>query len=274
MTKPADPKRTTGDERERLLARLEKALKEALDRSEAAESTIEDQRQRLKSLGAGREESMRALAEARAELQRVMQERDELRQKLTRVDSVQTATIALTDEDPTPAPAELPVPSLEELMTALGEIKASGDTPVAGHLHQRVRAAGDGDRSEEMISPELVFPEKYAATAESAENEGPATKVLVLLDTERPVKYPLFKKTMTIGRADIADIQIGNDFLSRLHARIVSTPTGVAVEDVDSKNGIRVNAKIVTRQELRHGDVIDLGRVRFRFIDYAAGDGD
>ena len=158
MTKPADPKRTTGDERERMLARLEKALKEALDRSEAAESTIEDQRQRLKSLGAGREESMRALAEARAELQRVMQERDELRQKLARVDSVQTATIALTDEERRPAPAEIPVPSLDELMTALGEIKASSDNPVAGHLHQRVRAAGDGDRSEEMISPELVFP--------------------------------------------------------------------------------------------------------------------
>ena len=96
----------------------------------------------------------------------------------------------------------------------------------------------------------------------------------MLLDTERPVKYPLFKKTMTIGRADIADIQIGNDFLSRLHARIVSTPTGVAVEDIDSKNGILVNAKVVTRQELRHGDIIDLGRVRFRFVDYAGGDAD
>ena len=95
MTKPADPKRTAGDERDRALARLEKALKEALDRNEAAESMLEDQRQRLKSLGAGREESMRALAEARAELQRVMQERDELRQKLARVDSVQTATMWL-----------------------------------------------------------------------------------------------------------------------------------------------------------------------------------
>ena len=98
MTKPADPKRSAGDDRS--LARLEKALREALDRSEAAESTIEDQRQRLKSLGAGREESMRALAEAREELRRVMQERDELRNKLTRVDSVETARIALPDGNP------------------------------------------------------------------------------------------------------------------------------------------------------------------------------
>jgi pSer/pThr/pTyr-binding forkhead associated (FHA) protein len=124
-----------------------------------------------------------------------------------------------------------------------------------------------------MLSPEVVFPEKYAATAESAEHEAPVSKVLVLLDPERPIKYPLFKENMTIGRAEGADIHIKNDFLSRLHARIVSTPSGTAIEDIESKNGIRVNAKLVaTRQELRHGDVVDLGRLRFRFIDTAAED--
>ena len=274
MTKQADTKRQASDERDRALTRLEKALKEALDRGQSAESKIQDQRQRLESLGAGREESMRALAEAREELRRVMQERDELRQKLERIDSVQSATIALPDEEPTPSPAELPVPSLEELMSALGEIKSSGDNLVAGHLHQRVQSARDSDKAEVMLSPELVFPEQYAMTAESAEQAGPASRLLVLLDPERPVKYPLFKETMTIGRADVADIQIDNDFLSRVHARIVSTPAGVAIEDADSKNGIRVNAKDVKRKDLRHGDIIDLGRLRFRFIDTATDDAD
>jgi FHA domain len=272
MTKQSDPTRSTGDERDRALARLEKALKEALQRSEAAESTIEDQRQRLKSLGTGREESMRALAEARDELRRVSQERDELRTKLSHLDSVQTATIALPDEDRGPPQAAVTVPSLDDLMRALGEIEPR-DTPVAGHLHQRVQAP-DTDRSEQMISPELVFPERYATTAESAGHEAPVPRMLVLLDPERPVKYPLFKETMTIGRADIADIQITNDFLSRLHARIVSTPNGAAVEDIESKNGIRVNAKVVRRHDLRHGDIIDLGNLRFRFIDTTADDAD
>jgi hypothetical protein len=274
MTKQGDSKRPAGDERDRALARLEKALKEALDRSESAESKIQDQRQRLESLGAGREESMRALAEARAELRRVVQERDELRQKLERIDSVQSATIALPDEEPERAPVELPVPSLDDLMRALGEIESSDDNPVAGHLHQRVQSARDSDKAEVMLSPELVFPEQYAATAESAEQAGPASKLLVLLDAERPVKYPLYKETMTIGRADVADIQIDNDFLSRVHARIVSTPTGVAIEDVESKNGIRVNAKDVKRKELRHGDIIDVGQLRFRFIDTVRDDAD
>lgn len=273
MTKPGDPTRT-GDERDRALARLEKALREALQRSEAAESMLEDQRQRLKALGSGREESMRALAEAREELRRVSRERDELRKKLSRIDSMQTETIALPDDDPA-LPAFGAVPSLDDLMSALGDIKERRDTPVAGHLHQRVQsAANDAGGSEEMLSPELVFPEKFAATPESADEQAPASRVLVLLDPERPVKYPLNKETMTLGRADAADIHINNGFLSRLHARFVSTESGVAVEDIESKNGIRVNAKLVTRQQLRHGDVIDIGRLRFRFIDTSADDVD
>lgn len=273
MSKPGDP--TKSDEHERRLARLEKALGDALARSEAADAMLEDQRQRLKALGAGREETMRALTEVREELKRVTQERDELRKKLSRVDSVQTATIALSDDDPGPSPATANVPSLEDLMGALGMIEEpSSGAPVAGHLHQRVQAASD--ESEEMISPELVFPEKFAeastAAGDKAANAG--ARVLVLLDADRPVKYPLFKDTMTIGRADIADIQISNNFLSRLHARIVTTSQGVVVEDIESKNGIRVNSKQTTRQTLRHGDIIDFGRLRFRFIDTGADDAD
>ena len=133
----------------------------------------------------------------------------------------------------------------------------------------------DTDDSEEMISPRLVFPEQFAETAKPGEEAAAAaSRVLVLLDPERPIKYPLYKETMTIGRADIADIQIDNGFLSRLHARIVSTPEGVTIEDFESKNGIRVNAKLTPRQTLRHGDVVDLGRLRFRFIDTASDDAD
>ncbi|HEX7235797.1 MAG TPA: FHA domain-containing protein [Gammaproteobacteria bacterium] len=273
MTKPGDPKRPSTPERDEALAQVEKALNDALERGRAAEALIEDQRQRLKSLGLGREQSLRALADARDELERMTRERDELRKQLTQLDRMQTETVALPEDFRVPGP----VPSLDELMAELGDIEepGAGGRRIEGHLHQRVQAPSDAERSEEMISPELVFPEKFAVTAESGEQQGPASRMLVLMDPERPIKYPLFKDTMTIGRADIADIQIANDFLSRLHARVLSTPKGSAIEDVESKNGIRVNAKLIAgRQPLRHGDIIDLGRLRFRFIDTAADDGD
>jgi hypothetical protein len=261
------------------MVKLEKALADALSRSDAVEELLADQQQRLKALGTGREETMRALAEVRDELRRVSQERDDLRKQLTRVDAVQTATIALPEgDDAVPAAGIAELPSLDDLMAALGDIEMPRSSP-DGILHQKVQAEPeqpherDTDRSEEMISPELVFPEEYAATEQPAEaKDAKVSRVLVLLDAERPIKYPLYKEVLTIGRAEIADIRINNGFLSRLHARVVSTPDGVYIEDVESKNGIRVNAKLTPRQSLKHGDVVDLGRLRFRFIDTATGD--
>lgn len=279
--KPSDPKdpKGRGETTDERMARLEKALSEALSRSEAVEDVLADQQQRLKALGTGRAETMRALAEVRDELRRVSLERDELRKQLTRVDSVQTATMALPDNESVPTTGRAELPSLDDLMAALGDIETPGGGP-DGILHQKVQAEPERpierrktDRSEPMISPELVFPEQYAATEQPAgTKDTPVSRILVLLDAERPIKYPLYKEVMTIGRADIADICISNGFLSRLHARVVSTPEGVFIEDIESKNGIRVNTKLTPRQELKHGDVIDLGRLRLRFIDTASDD--
>jgi hypothetical protein len=277
MTKPTEP--TTPQSADERIAELERALATALARSDAAESQVADQQKRLKSLGSGREESMRALAEAKNELRRTSLERDELRKQLARIDSVQTTTLALPESDTggtstSEAAVAAALPSLDDLMAALGKIQEQEQDPgtrVEGHLHQRVKL--DTDDSEEMIAPALVFPEEFAATAGAAgAADAPTSRLLVLLDSEKPVKYPLVKEVMTIGRADAADIQIDNGFLSRLHARIVSTPEGVTIEDYESKNGIRVNAKLTQRQALRHGDTVDLGRLRFRFIDTASED--
>jgi hypothetical protein len=274
---PQDPKGHGGTADERM-TKLEKALSEALSRSQAVEDVLADQQQRLKALGLGREETMRALTEVRDELRRVSIERDELRKQLKRIDSVQTATIALPEDESVAPTGAAELPSLDDLMAALGHLETPRGGP-DGILHQRVQAEPErahertGDISEEMISPALVFPEQYATSEQPAGTEGaPVSRILVLLDGERPMKYPLYKEVMTIGRADIADITINNGFLSRLHARVISTPQGVVIEDIESKNGIRVNAKLTPRQELKHGDVVDLGRLRFRFIDSARDD--
>lgn len=270
---PQRPKATrTDEERDRALHRLEKALAESLARSRIFEKQLADQRQRLEALGSGREETMRALTEARDELRRMKSERDDLRRRLSRVDSVQTATIALPEDEAAPTAAPDKLPSLDDLMTALGNMAKPSNVP-NGHLQQRVHSSADLGASEEMIAPALVFPEEYAATSGAdASGTQRISRVLVLLDEERPIKYPLFKEVMTIGRADIADIQINNDFVSRLHARVVTTPDSVIIEDIESKNGIRINSKLTDRQPLQHGDVVDLGRLRFRYLDTASDD--
>jgi hypothetical protein len=224
------------------------------------------------ALGNGREESMRMLAEARAELGRVSSERDQLRDQVERLDGFQAATVALRDED-IEEPGIYSPPAMEELMASLRAIedarrREDGPLGVAPH------AVASPDESQEMIAPELVFPEEYgSATTEqpspAAVAAGSAARVLVFLDGEQPIQYPLYKRVMTIGRSTQADIQINGDFISRVHARVVSTDGSVVVEDVDSKNGIRVNAKPITRHLLQHGDVIGLGKLRFTYVDTA-----
>jgi len=275
MTKPPRDSAPTGDTSSRL-ARLEQALSDALARTAAAEAQLTDQRARLEALGQGREESMRALVDARSALRQMTIERDEARQQLARVDDLQTATITLPDEEATASTATpTSLPSIEELMAGLGEMTERGQRTGGGHLHVRVQTPSDSDRSEEMLSPEVVFPEEYAKTAQTGETEavsGPTSRVLVLLDGEQPIKYPLYKESMTIGRADSADIQINSAFISRLHARVESAAATVTVADIGSKNGIKVNSKLAQQHTLRHGDVIAIGPLRFRFLDTAADD--
>ncbi len=242
-------------------------LEDAARRSSTAEHKLADQQKRLAALGNGREETMRLLAEARAELARVSAERDQLRKHLARIDGMQTATVTLGEEEIEEPSVHYSLPSIDELMASLSMIEEAGTQHDSGHLLSPV--VGDDEESQEMIAPELVFPEEFGR--EEAKKRAAAhphvSRVLVFLDDDQPVKYPLYKNVMTIGRSEQADIRVNSDFISRVHARLVSTESGVVVEDVDSKNGIRVNSKLTDRQSLQHGDVIALGKLRFTFID-------
>lgn len=258
---------------------FDKRLAEAETRAESAEAKLTEQRLRLEALGNGREETMRALGAARDELARIAVERDELRKQLERIDGMQTETITLPDddkdEDEEPQIHEA-LPSIEELMANLGSIdEATGPAPEVSHSHTSVEASDSN--SQEMISPQLVFPENFGS--EQPDGQEPdagklarVSKLLVLLDAEPPIKYPLYKDVMTLGRGESADIQIASDYASRVHARVLSTEAGALIEDVHSKNGIRVNKKTVERHQLRHGDVITFGKLHFTFIDTDAAD--
>lgn len=261
----------SGDDR---MARLEQALAEARARNTEVEARLADHKARLKTLGNGREESMRQLAEAREQLRRMTIERDEVRQQLARVDGMQTATAALPDE-PATDESQTPdtLPSIEELMSSLHNMNEAGARLSAAHLQGRIQADTRKERSQEMLSPEIVFPERYAPTARTEGSTDAQIKcVLVLLDAQQPMKYPLYKAQMIIGRADSADIQIDSHFLSRQHARVTLTDAGVVIEDVESKNGIKINSKHTSKQILRHGDLLSLGGLCLRFLDTAADD--
>jgi hypothetical protein len=264
MTQPKD-KAAGRDDR---LARLERAL-------EKAEARLVDQSARLDALGSGREESMRLLNETRAELARVANERDRLQQRLTEIEGMQTETIALPDEQTNEEPGiHAALPSIDELMASLNlmldetaregrGLRLSG--PSAEHL--------DGEW-QEMIAPELMAPEEFGANVPEGRALASArvSRLLVYMDASHPIKYPLYKEVMTIGRSESADIQIDGEHISRVHARIVHAGGATIIEDAGSKNGFKINSAPSIRHTLQHGDVIAIGKLRFTFVDASQRD--
>lgn len=255
--------RTMHEIRQQLSAELEDAKR----RFDKSEKKLLDQSERLDALGNGREETMRQLQETRDELNRVSRERDELQKRVTTIADMQTETLALPeDADPTQGNDDLP--SIDELMINLSEaIEDKGDrsdTLGAGPVE-----TADEDW-QEMLAPELILPEAFSEP--SSESAAASGRLLVLLGAEQPIKYPLFKETMTIGRSEVADIRIDGDFISRIHTRIVVSDHEVAVEDAGSKNGTKVNSSRTGRQVLKHGDIIGIGRQRLTYVEMAPDD--
>lgn len=62
-----------------------------------------------------------------------------------------------------------------------------------------------------------------------------------------------------LGRASDADLWLGDDGVSRRHAKLVKQGKDYIVEDLKSANGTFVQGERVTRQKLQDGDQIQLG---------------
>ena len=77
-------------------------------------------------------------------------------------------------------------------------------------------------------------------------------KVLKTIETD--------KQEVSIGRNVGNDIQIDNLSVSKNHARIVRDKDTYQVEDLNSTNGTYLNEKMVSKAELKHKDVLTVGK--------------
>ncbi|MFY2557606.1 FHA domain-containing protein [Corallococcus terminator] len=75
-------------------------------------------------------------------------------------------------------------------------------------------------------------------------------------------------KELVIGRDEKeADIVLKDDLTSRKHAKIRRDWSGTHVEDLGSRNGIKVNKKRVNRKALKDNDELEVGGTRFLYVD-------
>ena len=253
------------DNRDSRLEELAQALKEA-------QLMLLKQSELLEAVNKGETDSSHELAVMREQVAVITAERDQLQDQLLALEKMQTETVALSEDAQIESKQQGPLPTIDDLMADLSTL-SEDSVEGAPQVNQVVRLGGPTAEKPEtqvddMISPTVIAPEEFANRPEPGMNNGEQpTRLLVYMDSDKPVRVPLKNGTMTIGRADSANIQLDGQFVSRIHARIITRPDNTVIEDAGSKNGFKVNSIAVGRHTLAHGDVIDIGQCRFTFVD-------
>ena len=80
---------------------------------------------------------------------------------------------------------------------------------------------------------------------------------------EQSIDLQLGRK-LVVGRAVTSDVPIYDPTISRRHAEIVLTESGVRVTDLGSSNGTFLNGAKITEAEAGANDVVTFGKVAFR----------
>jgi len=94
--------------------------------------------------------------------------------------------------------------------------------------------------------------------------------VLVATDGRTVQEVALRPGRVIFGRTPENDVQILSPFISRHHCQIITTTNSCVIEDLNSTNGIYVNANRVRRHYLNDGDVVLVGKHELIYVDERA----
>lgn len=97
-------------------------------------------------------------------------------------------------------------------------------------------------------------------------------KITVMLDGLTVSEVPLTKEKTTLGRRPYNDVVLDNLTVSGEHAVLHMVGAHVTVEDLHSTNGTYLGGKAVKKEDLRHGDILEMGKYRIKFETETAAD--
>lgn len=101
-------------------------------------------------------------------------------------------------------------------------------------------------------------------------SRGQRSLLVVLSGSAVGTLVPLDISELTFGRDPGCDVRLGDDGVSRRHARLVALPDGAwRLEDLGSTNGTSVNGEPIDRRVLQEGDRILLGHTVLKFVRQA-----
>ncbi len=93
-------------------------------------------------------------------------------------------------------------------------------------------------------------------------------KLVVISSNFAGEEFPLNRPEVVIGRGEDCHIIIDHRSISSKHAKIVREDnTTYKIVDLNSKNGVKVSGESYRATHLQRGDVVELGHVKFRFVE-------
>ena len=94
--------------------------------------------------------------------------------------------------------------------------------------------------------------------------------MIITLTGEPPREVRLIEKRALIGRSELSDIVILDQFVSGQHALLLRDENAVVLIDLKSRNGTFVNSRRIRSKVLLHNDIVLLGDHRMKMV-YPAG---
>ena len=96
--------------------------------------------------------------------------------------------------------------------------------------------------------------------AAKALDQGKEPLFVVNHGVQKGCPIPIRDGHWTVGRGPVGDVSVQGRGISRTHMVVKQSPgKGVIISDAGSKNGLFVNGKRAQGQELREGDIVQLG---------------
>ncbi|MBN2496550.1 MAG: GGDEF domain-containing protein [Deltaproteobacteria bacterium] len=107
------------------------------------------------------------------------------------------------------------------------------------------------------------------AKIEDLQRTPTASRKSILIQIHGPnlgKNYEIKDEVITIGREAGNTIQIDQENASRQHCKLEKSRGAIYVEDLGSTNGTYLNDMAIKRERMRHGDLLKIGGVIFKFV--------
>ena len=170
-----------------------------------------------------------------------------------------------------PAPAEAIEPPAET-PAAPAEVPVAPAVPDAAEAQAAAEARAQVEAQSRRLAETATIrlsdlkPESAEVPVHEIPDEQRA-RLVGISGKYRGEELVLDRSPIRLGRSDENDLQIEHPSISRKHLRLHLDNGVWKVMDAESRNGVRVNGESYAQIGLRHGDMLEIGHLRFAFVE-------